>query len=124
MIINFIHIPSGKKLKSINGGIIPSEDNTITLNNEVFAVYDVRINYDTDTCHVFVKSYVIDPVAKALWNDIINDKQPMDTRQQIVDILDHFTQCLGVDLDGSDVYGIHDNKLSELTEILVSILKQ
>lgn len=83
-----------------------------------------NINYDTDTCHVFVKSYVIDPVAKALWNDIINDKQPMDTRQQIVDILDHFTQCLGVDLDGSDVYGIHDNKLNELTEILVSVLKQ
>ena len=48
----------------------------------------------------------------------------MDTRQQIVDILDHFTQCLGVDLDGSDVYGIHDNKLNELTEILVSVLKQ
>lgn len=74
MIINFIHIPSGIKLKSINSIIIPSKDNTITLNDAVFTVYDVRINYDTDTCYVFVKSYLIDPVAKALWNDIINDK--------------------------------------------------
>ena len=73
MIINFIHIPSGKKLKSINGGIIPSEDNTITLNDEVFTVYDVRINYDTDTCHVFVKSYVIDPVANQRYPELCKE---------------------------------------------------
>lgn len=61
----------------------------------------------------------VHPELSGNWQD-----DEMDTRQQIVDILDHFTQCLGVDLDGSDVYGIHDNKLNELTEILVSILKQ
>ena len=70
MLIAFRSLDDGEEKGVILENIVPRKKQTIYFLGTSYRVVDVNINYDKDRVTVFVKKTVIDPITKAVWEDL------------------------------------------------------